>query len=50
MDDAQKAKEEAAAVKADYEHRLETSKEEAARIVADATKGTGKRGRNHLCR
>ena len=29
---------EAAAVKADYEHRLETSKEEAARIVADATK------------
>ena len=38
MDDAQKAKEEAAAVKADYEHRLETSKEEAARIVADATK------------
>ena len=28
MDDAQKAKEEAAAVKADYEHRLETSKEE----------------------
>ena len=37
MDDAQKAKEEAAAVKADYEHRLETSKEEA-RIVADATK------------
>ena len=38
MDDAQKAKEEAAAVKADYEHRLETSKEEAARIVADAKK------------
>ena len=36
MDDAQKAKEEG--VKADYEHRLETSKEEAARIVADATK------------
>ena len=33
MDDAQKAKEEAAAV-----NRLETSKEEAARIVADATK------------
>ena len=30
MDDAQKAKEDAAAVKADYEHRLETSNEEAA--------------------
>ena len=38
MDDAQKAKEEAAAVKADYEQRLEKSKEEAERIVADATK------------
>lgn len=38
MDDAQKAKEDAAAVKADYEQRLEKSKEEAERIVADATK------------
>ena len=35
MDDAQKAKEEAAAVKADYEHRLETSKEAASSFAAE---------------
>lgn len=38
MDEAQKAKEDAAAVKAEYEQRLEQSKEEAGRIVADATR------------
>ncbi|MBP3921660.1 MAG: F0F1 ATP synthase subunit B [Ruminiclostridium sp.] len=38
MDDAQKAKEEADAVKAEYEQRLQQSKDEASRIVAEATK------------
>lgn len=38
MDEAEKAKNDAAAVKAEYEQRLEQSKEEASRIVADATR------------
>ncbi len=38
MDDAQKAKEEADKVKAEYEQRLLESKEEANRIVADASR------------
>ena len=38
MDEAEKAKNEANAVKAEYEQRLAESKEEANRIVADATR------------
>ena len=38
MDEAEKAKNEADAVKAEYEERLQQSKEEANRIVADATR------------
>ena len=44
MDDAQKAREEAEAVKAEYEQRLEQSKEEAGRILSDATKRAQQRG------
>ncbi|MBQ8791954.1 MAG: F0F1 ATP synthase subunit B [Ruminiclostridium sp.] len=38
MDEAEQAKNEAAAVKAEYEQRLQESKEEANKIVAEATK------------
>jgi len=38
MDEAEKARNEANAVKAEYEQKLESSKEEAGRIVAEATK------------
>ncbi|MBR4306184.1 MAG: F0F1 ATP synthase subunit B [Ruminiclostridium sp.] len=38
MDEAEQAKNEAAAVKAEYEQRLQASKEEANRIVAEATR------------
>lgn len=38
MDDAEKAKQEANALKAEYEQHLEQSKEEAGKIVAEATR------------
>lgn len=43
MDAAEKAQQEAEAVKAEYAQRLEQSKEEANRIVADAVKRAGAR-------
>ena len=43
MDAAEKAQQEAEAVKAEYAQRLEQSKEEANRIVADAVKKAGAR-------
>lgn len=43
MDAAEKAQQEAEAVKAEYAQRLEESKEEANRIVADAVKKAGAR-------
>ncbi len=44
MEDAEKARTEAQAVKAEYEERLEQSKEEAGRILSEATKRAQQRG------
>lgn len=44
MDDAEKAREDAEAARTEYEQRLEQSKEEAGRILSDATKRAQQRG------